>query len=172
MSVPRPQPPPFAALALGTLGVAVADMALAMTYFGLKGVAPLRILQGIAAALLGRETALAGGLASAALGAAIHLVLAALMVTGYWYAARRAPWLASRPLIGGLGWGLFTWAAMKFVLVPLTLIGGRSSSDPLWQGLHLASHLFIVGLPSAMLARALVQPLDGRSSSSSSKSSS
>lgn len=35
------------------------------------------------------------------------------------------------------------------------LLGGGTSDDPLWRLLHLSSHLFIVGLPSAWLARAL-----------------
>lgn len=148
---------PIVLLASGVAAVAAADMALAMGYWGGQGVAPVRILHGIAAALLGRDAALAGGLATATLGAAIHLALATAMVVGYWAAARRWPALLAHPLLGGLGWGLLTWAAMMFVVVPLSAIGGSTSADPAWRALHLASHLFIVGLPSAWLARRAVE---------------
>ena len=153
MNAPAAPRRPLAALALGTLAVAAADMAMAMSYWGLKGVAPTRILQGIAAALLGRERAVAGGLATAALGATMHLVLAALMVVGCWAWVRRWPALAARPIAAGLAWGLLTWAVMMLVVVPLSAIGGSTSTDPVWRALHLGSHLFIVGLPSVWLAR-------------------
>lgn len=139
-------------LCYGTAGVAVADMALAMGYWGAQGVAPARILRGIAAALVGREAALGGAAWSAPLGAGIHLTLAGAMVAGYWGATRGCPALLRHPVTGGLGWGLMTWAAMMYVVLPLSALGGAGGTDPVWRALHLSSHLFIVGLPSAWLA--------------------
>jgi len=146
------------ALAVGSALVAAADLALAMGYWALAGVSPTRILQGIAAALLGRERASAGGVATAVLGATIHVLLATTMVVGYWIASRRWRALVERPIRWGLRYGLASWAVMMFVVLPLSALGGSGSADPAWRALHFASHLFIVGLPSALLARRLSVP--------------
>jgi hypothetical protein len=126
-----------------------------MGYWATKGVAPTRILQSVAAGWIGRDAAVAGGLATVVLGAASHLVLALAMVWTYWMLSRRLPILAQRTLVCGLLYGVVTWAAMKFVIVPLSAAGGGDGRDLLWQSLHFSSHLFIVGIPSACLARAL-----------------
>ena len=50
------------------------------------------------------------------------------------------------------------WAAFvtdTSMCLGLTALGAGSGKDLLWQALHFGSHLFIVGLPSAYLARAL-----------------
>jgi len=146
----------FATLALGTACVAAADMAVATGCFWfLKGVEPARIIKGIAGGWVGRETAIAGGAGMVLLGAVSHLAIAAAMVVAYWAASRRWPALLARPIAYGLAYGVLTWATMKFVVVPLSALEGRGSPDLVWQWCHFASHLFIVGVPSAWLARRL-----------------
>jgi hypothetical protein len=151
-----PQSPAGAVVLVGT-GVALADMAVATGYFFLKaGVPPLNIVKGISGGWVGREAARAGGAEMVLLGALSHLGLALAMVAVYWIASWRLPALTARPLACGLAYGVATWAAMKFVVVPLSALGaGSGGKDLLWQALHFGSHLFIVGLPSAYLARAL-----------------
>ena len=52
--------------------------------------------------------------------------------------------------------GVATWAAMKFVVLALSVLTPSPTPPSMvWQTLHFGSHLFIVGLPSAYLARAL-----------------
>ena len=148
---------PVAAVLIGGIVVAAADMAVATGYFFLKsGVPPASIVKGIAGGWVGREAARAGGGEMVLLGAVSHTLIALAMVAFYCAVAR--PWslLVARPVASGLLYGLVTWAAMKFVVVPLSALGGGGSGqDLLWQALHLSSHLFIVGLPSAWLARHL-----------------
>ncbi len=153
LGIPLPYRP-WLAIFLGGIVVAVADMAVAMGYWATKGVAPLRIVQGIAAGWVGREAA-RGGAEMLLLGAVTHLSLALAMVAVYWYASQRVPLLTTRPIACGLAYGLLTWAVMMFVVLPLSALGGAASDDPVWRLLHLSSHLFLVGVPSAYLARAL-----------------
>jgi hypothetical protein len=140
---------------LGGTVVAVADMAVAMGYWATKGVVPTRILHSVAAGWLGRDAAIAGGLATAMLGAVSHLAIALAMVWCYWAISRRLPLLVERPLACGLAYGVATWAAMRFVVLPLSAAGGGGGQDLLWQALHFASHLLVIGLPSAWLARSM-----------------
>ncbi len=147
------------ALAFGTAFVAAADMAVATGYFWfLQGVEPARIVKGIAGGWVGREAAVAGGAEMVWLGAVSHVTIAAAMVVAFWAASRRWPALIERPVQSGLAYGVLTWATMKFVVIPLSALEGRGSPDLVWQGCHFASHLFIVGLPSAFLARHVRSP--------------
>jgi hypothetical protein len=161
---PRPASLDRPALAVPLAGalVAAADMAVALAWFAAHGVAPTRVVQGIAAGWIGRDAALAGGPATVLLGALSHLGIAIAMVAVYWAVSRRWALLAARPIAGGLGYGVVTWATMKFVVLPLSAVTPGGGAAPTWQLIHFASHLFIVGLPSAFLARGLARRLASR----------
>lgn len=148
---------PAHVITLVGLGIAAADMAVAAGYFFLAlGVPPANIVKGIAAGWVGREAARAGGAEMVLLGAVSHTAIALAMVWVYWLASRRLSVLLQRPLVCGLAYGAATWAAMKFLVIPLSaLTPSAAPPSMVWQALHLGSHLFIVGLPSAYLARAL-----------------
>jgi hypothetical protein len=83
---------PARALLVGGLTVGVLDGLDALIFFGLRGVAPARVFQGIASGLLGRS-AFAGGMATALLGILLHFFIAFAVVTLYHVAARRLPGL-------------------------------------------------------------------------------
>jgi len=143
---------PARALLLGGLTVGVLDGLDALIFFGLRGVPPARLFQGIASGLLGRS-AFAGGMATALLGVLLHFFIAFAVVTTYHVAARRLPGLTDRPWIYGPLYGLLVYAVMSFVVVPLSAIGARSpSTDVLLNGLLI--HALGVGLPAALSARA------------------
>src|SRR5688500_19816783 len=89
------------ALLYGTLAVGVLDILDAIVFFGLRGAQPIRILQSIAAGLLGRA-AFAGGWRTAALGLALHFFIAFIVVLVYMLAARRLPALTRDPIAYGL----------------------------------------------------------------------
>ena len=151
---------PGLAILLAGLGVAAADMAVATSYFFFTlGVPPANIVKGIAGGWVGREAARAGGGEMVLLGALSHTTIAIAMVAIYWVVARRWTLLTVRPVACGLLYGVITWAVMKFVVVPLSALTPSTAPPSLvWQTLHFCSHLFIVGLPSAFLARALRAP--------------
>jgi hypothetical protein len=145
---------PARALLLGTLTVGVLDIMDAFVFFGLRsGVAPVRILQSIAAGLLGRD-AFRGGTPTAVLGALLHFFIAFCIVGTYLLASRRLPSLARKPIVYGLPYGIAVYIVMNFVVVPLSAAGGGAM--PPWPVVvnGLLIHALGVGLPSALFAKA------------------
>ena len=141
------------AIVIGTLVVGVLDGTDAIVFFGLRGVSPLRIFHGIAAGLVGRDAAAQGGWATGLLGVFLHFVVAFGIVTVYHVASRWIPALTRHPVPLGMLYGLAAWVAMNYVVIPLAF--GQPSPHPLAV---LANgwliHVFGVGLPSALFARA------------------
>jgi hypothetical protein len=152
----RPWTPARAAL-LGGLTVGVLDLLDAFVFFGLRGVPPLRILQSIAAGLLGRD-AFGGGVATAALGALLHFTFALAIAGAYVAASRRLPGLARRPFLYGPLYGLAVYLVMNLVVVPLSAAATAPKSLPVVVN-GLLIHLLGVGLPSALFARAARRPV-------------
>ena len=141
------------ALVRGGLTAGVLDLLDAFVFFGLRGVVPLRILQSIAAGVLGRAS-YQGGARSAALGFVLHFVIALLIVATYFAAARALAMLNRRPFLCGPLFGLAASFVMNYVVVPLSAIGPspHATGAVLVNGLLI--HAFGVGLPAALFARA------------------
>jgi len=143
---------PARALLLGGLTVGVLDALDALVFFGLRGVPPVRLFQGIASGLLG-HSAFAGGMATALLGVLLHFIIAFAIVASYHTAAQRLPGLTLRPWIYGPLYGVLVYAVMNLIVIPLSAIGPRSpSAGVLLNGLLI--HALGVGLPAALSARA------------------
>jgi hypothetical protein len=133
----------MAALAAGTL-----DILFAMTFWHLRaGVTPARILQSVAAGLLGRDS-FSGGAATAALGLALHFSIVAAMALAYHAIASHWRALDARPLVGGFAYGLILYGVMSFVVVPLSA-APTSPKDVLWMALSILAHVALVGIPIA-----------------------
>ena len=97
---------PSKAFVFGGLTVGTLDILDAFTFFGIRnGVAPSRILQSIAAGLLGRAS-FQGGAATAALGLVLHFLIAFGIVGTYFVVARAVPALTRRPFLTGPLYGL------------------------------------------------------------------
>lgn len=144
------------ALALGTLTVGTLDLLDAFVFFGLRGVRPHRILQGIAGGLLG-PASFQGGAATVALGLVLHFFIALCIVATYLAGSRRWPVLVTRPLVYGALYGVIAYLVMSRVVVPLSAAGGGSPTLPvLVNGVLI--HIFGVGIPSALAARAAAAP--------------
>lgn len=143
---------PAAALLYGGLVVGVVDLIDAIVFFGLRGVAPVRILQTIAEGLLG-AAAYAGGLGSALLGWCLHFFIAFVIVLVYLVASRVLPALARAPYVFGPLYGLGVYAIMNYVVIPLSAAAsGAKPTAVIVNGLLI--HALGVGLPSALFARA------------------
>jgi hypothetical protein len=152
MAADRARWTPARALLLGGLTVGALDGLDALVFFGLRGVSPARLFQGIASGLLGRS-AFEGGMATAVLGVLLHFFIAFAVVAMYHVAARRIPGLIRQPWIYGPLYGLLVYAVMNFIVIPLSAIGARSpSTGVLLNGLLI--HALGVGLPAALSARA------------------
>jgi hypothetical protein len=142
------------AILFGTLTVGTLDALDAIVFFGLRsGARPIRIFQGIASGLIG-PAARQGGLKTAALGVFLHYFIAFGIVLAYCLVSRRVRLLTARPVICGLLYGLVVYAVMNLVVLPLSKVGGPSmpATPVLVNGLLI--HMFGVGLPSALFARA------------------
>lgn len=124
------------------------DILFAITFWHLKaGVPAMRILQSVAAGLLGRE-GFAGGAAIAALGLTLHMAIVAAMAFAYHAVASHWRTLGARPLAWGVVYGLILYAVMNFVVVPLSA-ALPPSKDMLWVALSVAAHVVLVGIPIA-----------------------
>jgi uncharacterized membrane protein YagU involved in acid resistance len=113
-----------------------------------------RILQSVAAGLLGKAS-FSGGAATAALGLALHMLIAVAMSFAYYQAATRWGVLTQRLWICGTAYGLLLYAVMNWIVVPLSA-AMPGSKDPLWVVLAVAAHVLLVGIPIALFARRAV----------------
>lgn len=127
----------------------VGDTLLAV---GMYRVSPVRIYQSVAAGLLGRDS-FQGGLATAALGMALHFFIATTAAAVYVAASTRIQVLVERPVACGLAFGAAVYFFMKEVVVPLSLARPIAFT---WTA--LAGHALLVGLPIALLSRRWLRP--------------
>jgi hypothetical protein len=127
----------------GGLAVGVLDTALAV---GLYKVTPFVVYQSVAGGLLGRAT-YQGGWATAALGMFLHFFIATTAAAVYTSASLKLPTLVRHPVPWGVAFGAAVYFFMQFVVLPLSAArGGRFA----WGA--FIGHLFLVGLPIALLA--------------------
>jgi uncharacterized membrane protein YagU involved in acid resistance len=108
---------------------------------------PSRILQSVAAGLLGKAS-FEGGAATAALGLLLHYFIACTMAVAYYLAARRWNALVRRPVAWGIVYGLLLYVVMNYIVVPLSA-ASPGSKDPTWIALTVAVHAFLIGVPIA-----------------------
>jgi hypothetical protein len=142
------------AVLYGTLTVGTLDALDAIVFFGLRsGARPLRIFQGIASGLIG-PAARQGGWKTAVLGVALHYFIAFGIVLIYFLASRGARLLTRHPVMCGLLYGLVAYAVMNLVVIPLSKIGGPAMPALPVLANGLLIHMFGVGLPAALFARA------------------
>ena len=153
MTSSRPAGWPYAVA--GGAAAGALDIIYACAFWAITaGVAPRRILQSVAAGLLGREAAVAGGNATAALGLILHFCIALTMATVYFVVARRWPLLWRRAWLMGAIYGLWLYVAMNYIVVPLSAAGGGGGpQNPVWVTLSVLVHVVLVGIPCALGAR-------------------
>ena len=147
----RPLSARWPVLLLAAIVIGWLDMGLAMVFWGLRGVPPVRVLQSVASGLLG-PAASAGGTATALLGLLLHLSIAFAMVLAYDQAARRLPWLVRRPSLWGALYGVALYLVMTCVVVPLSA-AAHTTPTGAWLVASVFSHVVLVGLPCAWFVR-------------------
>ncbi|MDQ3687346.1 MAG: hypothetical protein M3430_17370 [Acidobacteriota bacterium] len=139
----------------GGLAVGVLDALDAIIFFGLQGVAPVRIFQHIASGLLGRAS-FGGGSATALLGLLLHFLIAFILAAIYYGASLRFPTLIRRAVLCGLLYGVAVYFVMNYLVVPLSAAPNVSASPAVFLN-GLLAHALLVGLPIALLARRSAQ---------------
>ena len=152
----RPSSPLKVVLA-GGLVAGTFDIAYACVFWAVKAGVPVqRIFQSVAAGLLGKAS-FEGGAATAALGLGLHYFIACSMAVAYYLVARRVPPLRESPVPYGAAYGLLLYGIMNYIVVPLSAAGGGGAKDPLWVGLSIVVHMFLIGVPIALFVRAALR---------------
>ena len=147
---------PVRAVLYGALTVGVLDILEAIIYWAFRGVPPMRVFQGIASGLLGRES-FSGGVPSALLGAILHFFIAFTVVKVYFLASERIRPLRRRPFLWGPIYGVAVYLVMYLIVLPLSAARAPVFSVPQVAN-GLFAHIVCVGLPSALFARAAGDP--------------
>ncbi len=143
------------ALLSGALAVGALDIADALVFYGLEGASPGLIFRSIASGLLGRR-AFAGGLPTEALGLALHFAIAGGVVLACFLVAARVPALVRHPFAGGAAFGLVVYAVMDGVVLPLSAHGPARFTRASVAD-ELLAHVFLVGMPATLAARAALR---------------
>ncbi len=144
---------PLIFVVAGGLVAGTLDITYACVFWGLKASVPVqRILQSVAAGLLGKASFDGGG-RTAALGLALHYFIALSMSVTYYLVAGRWPLLRQRAVACGIAYGLLLYLIMNKIVVPLSAAGGGGSKNTLWITLSIAVHMFLIGLPIALFTR-------------------
>jgi hypothetical protein len=103
----------------GGLAVAATDLVYCLLFWSSQGVAPMRLLQGVAAGALGRA-AFQGGVPTALLGAGLQWLIGCAFVLAYALVAQHATLLRTHPRRYGIAYGLLLYLVMNGIVVPLS----------------------------------------------------
>jgi len=87
----------------------------------------------------------------------LHYFIACSMAVAFFLVARRVPPLRERPVPYGAAYGLLLYGIMNYIVVPLSAAGGGGAKDPLWVGLSVVVHMFLIGVPIALFVRAALR---------------
>ncbi len=113
----------------------------------------IRVFQGVAAGLYGREAAVAGGVPTGLIGLALHYVVALGVAVVFYLLSSRFPRLIREPVAWGMLYGIGVHLFMQYVVIPLSAIDRPASFD-YWATMNnIVGHALLVGLPLALIAR-------------------
>ncbi|HKO03143.1 MAG TPA: hypothetical protein VJW51_00265 [Candidatus Acidoferrales bacterium] len=127
------------------------DITAALVVYGSFGLKPVRLLQGIAAGLLGPRS-YEGGLATALLGLFCHYFIAYSAATVYLAVSRAVPFLLQHAVVSGILYGPAVYFFMQYVVISLSATTRRPFSVRMMV-IGVVIHIFCVGLPIALLVR-------------------
>lgn len=141
------QPIFWGGLIAGTL-----DLTAACVFSWLRsGVSPVRVFQFVASGVLGPDS-FTGGAKSAALGVALHFLIATGATVVFYLASRKWMFLIENPVVAGLLYGIPVYLFMNFVVLPLSQVQQRP--QPISARLiNLVILMFCIGLPIALIVR-------------------
>lgn len=136
------------AIVWGGLLAGTGDFVFALSYYGVK----LRVFQNVAAGLIGREAAYAGGPGTFALGVLLHYGIALIWAAMFCIAALRLPALLRNATAAGLAYGFVVYFGMNCVVLPLSALH-LSAWPPRLDAGAIAAHCFLFGFPIGLAAR-------------------
>lgn len=116
----------------GGLAIAATDLVYCVLFWSFQGIAPMRLLQGIAAGALGRA-AFQGGVATALLGAGLQWLIGCGFVLAYALVAQHAALLRTHPRRYGIAYGLLLYLIMNGIVVPLSAAPAPAHPNVAWM---------------------------------------
>lgn len=141
-----------ATLLAGTLDILDAVITSLIT-----GRGPVRMLQTIASAILGKP-AFQGGASTALVGLALHFAIMAVMVTVFVLAAERLEPLRRQPILWGAIYGLALYGVMSWGVVPLRWPEAFGRMGLVQTANQIFAHSLLVGVPIALVTARLLKP--------------
>jgi hypothetical protein len=116
-------------------------------------VAPIRIMQSIAAGLLG-QASYDDGWGTAALGVALHFFIATSWAAIFYAASRRLRFLVAQWPVAGPIYGVGVYLFMNFVVLPLSALPPPKTPPTLTgRAIGMSLIMFCIGLPIAWIVR-------------------
>jgi hypothetical protein len=140
----------FPTIVSAGLVVGILDITSAFIIWSLKGVTLTRGLQWMATPLVGQES-FQGGLATAALGLAIHFFTAFVVTTVFYLASRNFIFLTQHAVVSGLLYGIAVYLFMYWLVLPLAFAKFRHSISN--DVTAVIVHMILIGLPTALIVR-------------------
>jgi hypothetical protein len=143
----------YRAIAWAGLLAGSLDITAAFVVAGLKGRSPVSVLQGIAGGLLGMSS-FQGGLATAALGALFHFLIATTAAAVFYLASRKLKFLVRQAIPSGLLYGVAVYIFMYYFVLPLSAYHVKIVLPAISRLIRdVAVHMFMVGLPISLVVR-------------------
>ena len=139
---------PWLGLVWGGLIAGTMDITAALVVYGHYGLTPMRLLQSVAAGLLGAR-AFEGGLATALLGLLCHFVIAFGAATVFFLASRSLSFLLRHAVLSGVLYGVAVYFFMNRIVVPLSAARKYPFSFKMMV-IGVVIHIFCIGLPIAL----------------------
>ena len=118
-----------------------------------RGITPKMVFQYIASGLIGMK-AFQIGVASVALGVAIHYAIALTWTAVFYAASRKFAILIRRPVLSGLVYGGTVYLLMNFVVLPLSRVPHPPAAVTLASRINgVLAILLFIGLTISFLTR-------------------
>ena len=141
----------FRTISLTALLTGILDITAAIVhYYILNGTGPERMFKTIASGVFGKQ-AIEGGILMITWGVVFHFMIAFLFTAFLFLVYPKvAAWIKNKFLVAIL-YGIFTWAVMNLVIVPLS-ITHKLPSDPEKMIITALILICMIGLPVALIA--------------------
>ncbi|MBW8840374.1 MAG: hypothetical protein JF608_00940 [Sphingomonadales bacterium] len=146
----------LAATLVAGIAAAAIEMIFVLPIQASFGNSPGIVFQSIASGTMGKA-AYIGGTPAILLGIFYHVLISVVAAGAYIAAATRLPFVYSRPLIGGLLCAIIAYVVMNWVVLPLSAVGYKPTTNPGMMALSFGIHVVGFGWPIAYVARAMAR---------------
>jgi hypothetical protein len=137
-------------IVVATLLAGTLDILSAFVFAGIAGMTPVGVLAFVASGPFGDAPTQTAGWALA--GLLVHFAIMACMAAAYILIAPRIPVLMRHPILAGLGYGVWLWIVMYWIVWPLRFPELPPSTTLYGIANQLFSHCILVGIPIAAIA--------------------